>query len=87
MKGKSKNEAGGVKPKTSKEDKAGGNPFVFAEDKKKSGGMVKKHKEEKMQGAKAKHRLDKPGRKTGGRCGADKSPLSSAHSGSSGYEA
>ena len=45
-----------------------------AEDKKK-GGRVKHH----MAGAKAKHRLDKPGRKRGGRVGADHAPLSSAH--------
>lgn len=82
MKGKKK-EAGDREPASHKEDKAGGNPFVFAEEKKK-GGKVKK--ESAMHGAKAKHRLDKPGRKMGGRCGADKSPLSSAHKKSSGNE-
>ena len=42
------------------------------------GGKVH-HAEGKM----AHHRLDRKGRKTGGRVGADKSPLSSAHSSTS----
>ena len=33
----------------------------------------------KIEGHHPKHRLDKPGRKRGGRVGADTSPLSSAH--------
>lgn len=59
---------------------AGGNPKVIAEaeEKKKGGKAVGK-----MQGPMSRHRLDKPGRKTGGRVGADKSPLSSANSSSS----
>lgn len=32
----------------------------------------------KVTGDKAKKRMDRPGRKSGGRCGADKAPLSSA---------
>lgn len=40
----------------------------------------KKHLE-KMHGEKAPHRLDRPGRKRGGRVGADCSPLSSAGKG------
>lgn len=72
MKGKTKGDAGGKQPAPVKESKAGGNPNVFEEvAKRKRGGA--------MHGAKAKHRLDKPGRKMGGRAGADKSPLSSAH--------
>lgn len=56
--------------------KAGGNPFVFADaEAKKSGGKAIG----KMHGAASKKRLDRPGRKTGGRVGADKSPLSTAH--------
>ena len=49
-----------------------------AEEKKRGGKAVGK-----MQGPMSRHRLDKPGRKTGGRVGADKSPLSSANSSSS----
>lgn len=53
---------------------AGGNPEVFKEAKeRKRGGRAMK-----MEGAAAKMRLDRPGRKTGGRVGADKSPLSTA---------
>lgn len=44
----------------------------------KHGGKVH-HAEGKM----AHHRLDRKGRKTGGRVGADKSPLSSAHASTS----
>ena len=56
--------------------RAGGNPEVFkeAEEKKKGGKAMGK-----MQGAMSRHRLDRPGRKTGGRVGADRSPLSSAN--------
>lgn len=56
---------------------ASGNPYVLkeAEEKKKGGKVVGK-----MHGGKSRMRLDRPGRKRGGRVGADKSPLSSAHS-------
>lgn len=56
--------------------KVSGNPDVFkeAESRKKGGKVLGK-----MGGMKAKHRMDKPGRKRGGRVGADKAPLSSAH--------
>lgn len=55
---------------------AGGNPYVIkeAEEKKRGGKAMGK-----MMGAKSRMRLDKPGRKTGGRVGADTSPLSSAN--------
>lgn len=55
---------------------AGGNPEVLkeAEEKKRGGKAMGK-----MMGAKSRMRLDKPGRKTGGRVGADTSPLSSAN--------
>lgn len=43
--------------------------------KKKRGGKVEHHK---MEGEAGRRRMDRPGRKTGGRCGADMSPLSSA---------
>lgn len=62
-----------------------GNPDVFEEaDERKRGGKVhkKKHVGE-PEGKIAKHRMDRlhrPGRKMGGRVGADKHPLSSAHS-------
>jgi len=59
---------------------AGGNPEVFkeAEEKKKGGKAMGK-----MHGAMSRHRLDRPGRKMGGRVGADRSPLSSANKTSS----
>lgn len=72
MKGKTKGDAGGKTPGGPKPAKISGNADVFKEVGMKRGGKA-------MHGAKAKHRLDKPGRKMGGRCGADKSPLSSAH--------
>jgi hypothetical protein len=50
----------------------------------KKGGKAMHHKRggkvHHAEGGKAMHRLDRKGRKTGGRVGADKSPLSSAHS-------
>lgn len=81
MKGKS-GEAGGKQPKKSGlQEKGGGNPRVMAEAGLKRGGKA----QSAMHGAKAKHRLDKPGRKLGGRAGSDKSPLSSANTKSSGF--
>lgn len=58
-----------------------GNPDVFEEaDERKRGGKVHKKKHVRMpEGKMAKHRMDRPGRKMGGRVGADKHPLSSAH--------
>ena len=49
---------------------------------KKGGKALRKHggKVHHAEGKMAHHRLDRKGRKTGGRVGADKSPLSSAHS-------
>lgn len=61
---------------------AGGNPHVLADAKaKKKGGAVKNLA---MHGAKARHRLDRRGRKAGGRVGANLSPLSTAHNASGG---
>lgn len=58
---------------------AGGNPKVLAEIKeRKKGGRVMKSAG-KMSGGPARHNLNRPGRKMGGRVGADKNPLSSAH--------
>lgn len=53
-----------------------GEPEVIkeAEEKKKGGKVLGK-----MHGKMPHHRLDRPGRKRGGRVGADTSPLSSAH--------
>lgn len=62
---------------------AGGNPYVKEEAHEKKKGGRAKHSIGKMHGGMSKRRLDKPGRKAGGRVGADKSPLSSAHSHSS----
>lgn len=65
-------------------DKVSGNPNVFKEAaERKNGGAVKRNAGGKvigrMDGGAVRPRLDKPGRKSGGRVGADKSPLSSAH--------
>lgn len=67
------------------EMKVSGNPDVFKEaEEKKHGGKVKRATGGKviglMTGGGVRPRLDRPGRKSGGRVGADKSPLSSAHS-------
>lgn len=65
-----------------------GNPNVLKEaQEKKKGGKVKRATGGKvegkviglMTGGAVRPRLDRPGRKSGGRVGADKSPLSSAH--------
>lgn len=59
--------------------KAGGNPDVLKEAaERKKGGRVKKAVAADM-GAKAKKKADRPGRKAGGRIGADSAPLSSAN--------
>jgi hypothetical protein len=52
------------------------------EEKKKDGGAVERKFGGAVSGAKAALRLDRPGRKTGGRVGADKAPMSSAASAS-----
>lgn len=63
---------GGVQPV-----KAGGNPKVFEEAARKKGGRVKAPGD--IEGMKAKRRADRPGRKAGGRVGANTAPLSTAH--------
>ena len=66
-------------------DKISGNPNVFKEaaERKDGGRLPKRATGGKvvglMTGGAVRPRLDKPGRKSGGRVGADKSPLSSAH--------
>lgn len=57
-----------------------------AEERKKGGRVKHERKrggrtmeEHRIEGKKAKMRLDRPGRKSGGRVGSDKSPLTSAH--------
>lgn len=64
---------------------AGGNPAVFSDlRERKRGGRVDEGKSAgKVAGDLSRHRLDRPGRKRGGRVGADMSPLSSAHKTSS----
>lgn len=59
---------------------AAGNPHVIEEahEKKKGGKAMGR-----MHGGLTRHRLDRPGRKMGGRVGADKSPLSTANRSSS----
>jgi hypothetical protein len=81
MKGKMKRAGGGVVPKdeSPKEVYAGAGSNVVKEaDERKDGGRVKKKEGGKVEGKKAKMRLDRPGRKMGGRVGADRSPLSEA---------
>ncbi len=83
MKGKMKNcrKDGGVVPKdeSPKDVYTGSGSNVVKEaDKRKDGGRVKKKEMGKVDGKKSKMRLDRPGRKSGGRVGADTSPLSSA---------
>lgn len=65
-----------------------GNPDVFKEaDERKKGGKVKRATGGKvdgkivglMTGGAVRPRLDRPGRKSGGRVGANTSPLSTAH--------
>jgi hypothetical protein len=81
MKGRKGRDAGGRVPDAEKTEHAGGNPYVFAEAKeKKKGGSA-------IHAAKAKHRLDRPGRKVGGRVGANSAPLSTAHKGVGGHSA
>ncbi len=74
---------------------AAGNPDVIKEaegkedyakgDEKKHGGKVKHKRKDGgkvlglMTGGGVKPRLDRPGRKSGGRVGSDRSPMSSAH--------
>lgn len=69
-----------------KVDEAGGNPAVFDDLKRKKGGRVEKKEKDggEMKGGKARFRMDRPGRKQGGRVGANTSPLSTAHDGVSG---
>ena len=78
-----------IKEAEGKEDYAKG-------DEKKHGGRAKHHKHKRATGGKViglmtggavRPRLDRPGRKSGGRVGSDRSPLSSAHHGhSDGHE-
>jgi len=49
----------------------------------KHGGKAHHARVHHAEGGMAHHRLDRKGRKTGGRVGADKSPLSSAHASTS----
>lgn len=65
--------------------KVSGNPDVFKEaEEKKSGGAVKAKKLGFMTGGAVKARMDRPGRKKGGRLGANNAPLSTAHTGHKG---
>ncbi len=76
---------------------ASGNPEVLAEAKDaddgvttglKKGGKAKKRKSGGMVmgGAKAATRHDRPGRKTGGAVGANRTPMSTAHSSTGGAD-
>lgn len=61
-------------PNVSKAYDGGGSNVIKEAKARKHGGRAEKM----IKGKKAKMRLDRPGRKHGGRVGADKSPLSSA---------
>jgi hypothetical protein len=76
--------------------KASGNPDVFKEaegkedydkgDERKKGGRAKHRRTGgavQMTGGAVRPRLDRPGRKSGGRVGSDTSPLTSAHNSAS----
>lgn len=81
MKGKAKRAGGGVVPKDPSPKKVyagAGSNVVKEADERKDGGRVKKKEPGKVEGKMAKMRLDRPGRKSGGRVGADRSPLSEA---------
>ena len=80
---------GGVMPSTAPIEETCGEGTKSASRERKDGGAVKERKEGgaavkerkaggAVAGAKAALRMDRPGRKTGGRVGADKAPLSSA---------
>lgn len=76
MKGKKKRSGGGGVMKVS------GNPNVFKEAAaRKDGGRVKSEGTVigRMTGGAVRPRLDRPGRKAGGRVGSNAAPLSSAH--------
>lgn len=91
MKSKKRESGGAVR--------AGGNPHVFEEAERKRGGRAKRAAGGKVAGVAApepatksvglmtgggvRPRLDRPGRKQGGRVGANTSPLSTAHGTSS----
>lgn len=81
MKGKAKRAGGGVVPKddSPKDVYAGADsPTRKEADERKHGGRVKKKEGGKVEGKMSKMRLDRPGRKAGGRVGAERSPLSEA---------
>jgi hypothetical protein len=59
----------------------GKEPYAKGDERKHGGRMKKKHHEMHPEGKMAKHRHDRPHRKSGGRVGSDRSPLSSAHHG------
>ena len=66
--------------------KVSGNPDVFKEAEEKTGSRARGGRAKNvgfMAGGAVRLRLDRPGRKAGGRVGANRSPLSTAHSGSS----
>ena len=82
MKGKKHRATGGVVDKDESPREvyagAGSNVIKEAEERKKGGPVRRKKEMGKVEGKMTKMRLYRPGRKTGGRVGADKSPLSSA---------
>lgn len=87
---KHKKGGGKIEVEGLKAGEGGGDPFVEKEaEEKKHGGRAKKKRGGAVDGEKKHHRMDHkrasggavggPGRKRGGRVGADTSPLSSAH--------
>lgn len=92
---KHKATGGKIEVEGIKAGEGGGDPFVEKEaEEKKHGGKVKRKHGGHVDGKKPHHRMDRKrggkvsthhveGRKSGGRVGSDKSPLSSAHNMSS----
>ena len=82
MKGRKNHRAGGgvvEKEEAPREVYAGAGSNVVKEaEERKRGGRVKKEVGKIEKSKMSKMRLDRPGRKMGGRVGAEKSPLSSA---------
>lgn len=84
MKAKSKKDCrkdGGVVPNIKSPSdvyEGKGSPTAKAADKRKHGGRVKDKDGGKVEGKKSMMRLDRPGRKSGGRVGAESAPLSAA---------
>ena len=78
-------EAKGKEPYAEGDERKKGGKVKHGKHHRATGGKVEKTKSVGlMTGGAVRPRLDRPGRKSGGRVGADRSPLSSAHKGHAG---